>query len=393
MQISKRLQQLNPSATIAMTEKARELKAQGKDVISLSIGEPDFDTPDFIKQAANKAMEEGYNSYSPVPGYLDLREAICEKFKRDNDLTYSPNQIVVSTGAKHSIYNVFQTILNPGDEVIIPAPYWVSYVDMAQLAGGVSKIINTTIENDFKITPEQLEKAIGEKTKAFIFSSPCNPSGSVYTRQELEALAEVFAKHKEVIILSDEIYEHICYGQRPVSIASIESVYDQTVTINGLSKSFAMTGWRIGYLGAPEAIAKGVSKLQGQITSGTNCIAQRAAITACKANPKEIQFMVDAFSKRRDLVLKMVAEIPGFKCNEPKGAFYLFPDVSACLGKTYQGVEVKDSDDLAMYLLEKANVATVGGVSFGSPGCLRISYATSEDKLIEAFARIKAALS
>lgn len=393
MQLSKRLQQLKPSATIAMTEKARELKAGGKDIISLSIGEPDFDTPEFIKDAAKKAMDEGYNSYTPVPGYLELREAICTKFKRDNNISYTPSQIVVSTGAKHSIYNVFQTILDPGDEVIIPAPYWVSYVDMAQLAGGVSIIITTKLENDFKITAEQLEKAITAKTKAFIFSSPCNPSGSVYTREELEDLAVVFAKNKQITIISDEIYEHITYGQKPISIATIDSVYDQTVTINGLSKSFAMTGWRIGYLGASEVIAKGVSKLQGQITSGTNCIAQRAAITACEASPSKIQFMVDAFTKRRALVLSMVKEIPGFKCNEPKGAFYVFPDVSACFGKTYNGIEVKNADDLAMYLLEHANVATVTGSAFGTPNSIRISYAASEEQLTEAFTRIKNALS
>ncbi len=392
MQLSARLQQLKPSATIAMTAKARDLKMAGKDIISLSIGEPDFDTPEFIKDVAKKAMDQGYNSYSPVGGYADLKEAVATKFKRDNGLVYKPSQIVVSTGAKHSIYNIFQCLINPGDEVLVPAPYWVSYIDMVELAGGVCSIIPANISTDFKISSQQLEAAITDKTKAFIFSSPCNPSGTVYTKEELEALAEVFAKHKNVIVISDEIYEHICYGEKATSIASIPEVYDQTVTVNGLSKSFAMTGWRIGYLGAPEWIAKAVETLQGQITSGTNSIAQRAALTACLTDPKEIQFMIDAFSKRRDLVLSMVKEIPLFITNEPKGAFYIFPDVSACFGKTFNGITIKDSDDLAMYFLEHANVATVSGSSFGSPESIRISYAASEEQLIEAFKRIKESL-
>lgn len=393
MQLSARLQDLKPSATIAMTAKARELKNAGKDIISLSIGEPDFDTPEFLKEVAKKAMDEGYNSYSPVGGYADLKEAVAVKFKRDNGLVYKPSQIVVSTGAKHSIYNLFQCLINPGDEVLVPAPYWVSYIDMAELAGGVCKVISADISTNFKITPEQLEAAITEKTKAFIFSSPCNPSGTVYTKEELEALAKVFAKYKNVIIISDEIYEHISYGIKVESIASIPEVYNQTVTVNGLSKSFAMTGWRIGYMGAPEWIAKAVETLQGQITSGTNSIAQRAALVACLTDPKEIKFMIDAFSKRRDLVLSMVKEIPLFTCNEPKGAFYLFPDVTACFGKTFNGFELNDSEDLAMYLLEYAGIATVSGLSFGSPNNIRISYAASEEQLIEAFKRIKQSLT
>ncbi|MFA9289743.1 MAG: pyridoxal phosphate-dependent aminotransferase [Solirubrobacteraceae bacterium] len=392
MYLSDRLKDLKPSATIAMTAKARELKNQGKDIISLSIGEPDFDIPEFLKEVAKKAMDQGFNSYSPVGGYADLKEAVAEKFKRDNNLTYSPSQIVVSTGAKQSIYNVFQCIINPGDEVLVPAPYWVSYIDMAELAGGVCKIIPSDLSTDFKITPEQLELAITPKTKAFIFSSPCNPSGSVYTKEELEALAKVFAKHKHIVIISDEIYEHIVYGVKSISIASIPEMYDQTVTVNGLSKSFAMTGWRIGYLGGPNWIAKAVETLQGQITSGTNSIAQRAALKACLTHPKEIQYMIDAFATRRERVLSMVKQIPLFKANEPKGAFYIFPDVSACFGKTFNGVTIKDSDDLALYFLEHANVATVSGTSFGSPESLRISYAASEEQLIEAFNRIKISL-
>jgi aspartate aminotransferase len=393
MQLSARLIDLKPSATIAMTAKARELKNAGKDIISLSIGEPDFDTPEFIKEVAKKAMDQGYNSYSPVGGYADLKEAVAVKFKRDNDLVYTPSQIVVSTGAKHSIYNLFQCLINPGDEVLVPAPYWVSYIDMAELAGGVCKVISADISDNFKITPKQLEAAITEKTKAFIFSSPCNPSGTVYTKEELTELAKVFAKHKNIIIISDEIYEHISYGIKAVSIATIPEVYNQTVTVNGLSKSFAMTGWRIGYMGAPEWIAKAVETLQGQITSGTNSIAQRAALVACLTDPKEIKFMIDAFSKRRDLVLSMVKEIPLFSCNEPKGAFYLFPDVTACFGKIFNGIKINDSEDLSMYLLEHAGIATVSGLSFGSPNNIRISYAASEAQLIEAFKRIKQSLA
>ena len=393
MQLSKRLQNLKPSATIAMSAKARELKSQGIDVISLSIGEPDFNTPDFIKEAAKKAIDENYSGYPPIAGYADLKETICKKFKRDNNIEYTANQVVVSTGAKQSIYNVLQAIVDEGTEVIIPTPYWVSYSDIVELSGGTPVFVEGTLEADFKITPAQLEAAITDKTRAIIYSSPCNPSGSVYTREELKGLAEVLAKYPDVIIISDEIYEHIVYGEKNVSIASFPEVYNQTVTVNGLAKAFAMTGWRIGFIGAPAWLAKACETLQGQVTSGATSIAQRAAITALEADPSSVQYMVDAFAERRELMLGWAKEIPTLKVNEPKGAFYLFPDVTATFGNTYNGVTINNADDLALYLLEHAQVAVVSGSAFGSKNCIRISYAASVEELREAMTRIKNALA
>lgn len=393
MQLSRRLQNLKPSATIAMSAKARELKSQGIDVISLSIGEPDFNTPDFIKEAAKKAIDENYSGYPPIAGYPELKEAIIKKFKRDNNIEYTANQIVVSTGAKQSIYNVLQAIIDEGMEVIVPTPYWVSYSDIVELSGGTPIFVEGTIEADFKITPAQLEAAITDKTRAIIYSSPCNPSGSVYTEAELKGLAEVLAKHPDIIIISDEIYEHIVYGDKNVSIASFPEVYNQTVTINGLAKAFAMTGWRIGYIGGPAWLAKACETLQGQVTSGATSIAQRAAITALEADPSSIQYMIDAFAERRELMLGWAKEISAFKVNEPKGAFYLFPDVTATFGKTYKGVTINSSDDLALYLLEHAQVAVVSGSAFGSANCIRMSYAASVEELREAMTRIREALA
>ena len=393
MQLSKRLQNLKPSATIAMSAKARELKSQGIDVISLSIGEPDFNTPDFIKEAAKKAIDENYSGYPPIAGYADLKETICKKFKRDNNIEYNANQIVVSTGAKQSIYNVLQAIVDEGSEVIVPTPYWVSYSDIVELSGGTPIFVEGTLEADFKITPAQLEAAITDKTRAIIYSSPCNPSGSVYTKEELQALATVLAKYPNVIIISDEIYEHIVYGEKNVSIASFPEVYNQTVTVNGLAKAFAMTGWRIGFIGAPAWLAKACETLQGQVTSGANSIAQRAAITALEADPSSVQYMVDAFAERRELMLGWAKEIPTFKVNEPEGAFYLFPDVTATFGKTYKGITINNADDLALYLLEHAQVAVVSGSAFGSKNCIRMSYAASVEELQEAMTRIKNALA
>ncbi|MCG7501002.1 pyridoxal phosphate-dependent aminotransferase [Tenacibaculum sp. Mcav3-52] len=391
--LSNRIQSLPVSQTLAMAAKARELKAEGKDIISLSLGEPDFNTPDFIKDAAIEAINQDYNSYTPVDGYVELKEAICKKFKRDNNLTYAPNQVVVSTGAKQSIANVAQVLLNPGDEVLLPAPYWVSYSAIATLCEAKFTEIPSSIENDFKITPEQLEAAISPKTKMIFFNSPNNPSGTIYSEEEYRALAKVLEKHPDIYILSDEIYEHINYGTKPFSFAAIESMYDRTITVNGLAKAFAMTGWRIGYIGAPEWIAKACTKMQGQITSGTNCIAQRAAITAVKASPEKVQYMVDEFKNRRDLVLQLLGEIDGFKLNVPEGAFYVFPDISYFFGKTIQGKEIKNANDFSMLLLEKANVATVTGEAFGAPNCVRLSYAASELQLREAIKRIKEVLS
>lgn len=393
MEISQRLQNLKPSATIGMATKARELRASGRDIISLSLGEPDFETPDFIKEAAIQAIKDNYNHYSPIGGFQDLKEAVCLKFKRDNGIEYKPSQIVVSTGAKQAIYNVIMALVNEGDEVILPAPYWVSYADITELAGGKVVEIDTGIAQDFKITPQQLEEAITEKTKVLMYSSPCNPSGSVYTEEELEALAQVLQKYPNVVVVSDEIYEYITYGDKMASMANATGMYDRTVTINGLAKGYAMTGWRIGYIGAPEKIAKACEKLQGQVTSGTNAIAQRAAITALNASPSEFQYMVDAFKSRRDLVLKMISRIPGFKLTEPQGAFYVFPDVSEYFGKELKGNKINSANDLAMYLLEEAEVACVAGEAFGAPNCIRMSYASSEETLKEAFTRIEKALS
>ncbi|WP_206208128.1 pyridoxal phosphate-dependent aminotransferase [Wenyingzhuangia fucanilytica] len=391
--LSDRITSLPASATLAMAAKARELKTAGKDIISLSLGEPDFNTPDYIKDAAIQAINDNYNSYSPVDGYADLKEAISLKFKRDNNLDYKPSQIVVSTGAKQSLANITQVLLNPGDEVLLPAPYWVSYSALGILGGATFKEIPSTIENDFKITPEQLEEAISPKTKLIFFNSPNNPSGTVYTEEDYRALAAVLEKYPDIYIVSDEIYEHINYGTPNFSIACIPSMYDRTITVNGLAKAFAMTGWRIGYIGAPEWIAKACTKMQGQITSGTNCIAQRAAITALSEPVSRIDYMVVEFEKRRNMMLELLGEIEGFKLNVPKGAFYIFPDVSAFLGKTIKGHAINTAADFSMLLLEEANVATVSGEDFGAPTCIRISYAASEAQLREAVARIKSVLS
>jgi len=390
--LSDRINNLSTSQTLAMAALARELKAQGRDIISLSLGEPDFNTPDFIKEAAKKAIDENYSTYTPVDGYIELKEAICKKFKRDNNLDYKPGNIVVSTGAKQSLYNIAQVMLNEGDEVILPAPYWVSYYEIIKLSGGVPVEVPTTVDTDFKITPEQLEAAITPKTKMMWFSSPCNPSGSVYNREELTALAKVLEKHPNIYIASDEIYEHINFSGTFCSIASIPGMFEKTITVNGVAKAFAMTGWRIGYIGAPEFIAKACTKMQGQVTSGANSIAQRATIAAVEANPSVLKHMVDAFHSRRDLVVRLVKEIPGFKVNIPEGAFYVFPDVSAFFNKTLKGTLIKDATDFSMYLLAEANVATVTGDAFGNPDCLRISYATSEAQLTEALHRIKEAV-
>ncbi|XOD68640.1 MAG: pyridoxal phosphate-dependent aminotransferase [Flavobacteriales bacterium AspAUS03] len=390
--LSNRLQNMSYSQTLAMTAKARELRAQGYDVISLSVGEPDFVPPGFILDAAKKAIDEGYHYYTPVSGYLELREAVCKKFQRDNGLHYKPSQIVVSTGGKQSIINVLLALLDPGDELIIPAPYWVSYYEMVKLCEATPVVISPGIKTNFKITTEQLEKVITPKTRGFLFSSPCNPSGSVYSRDELKALAEIFQKYPEVIIISDEIYEHIHYTGLHTSMAVFPEVYEQTVTLNGLSKAFAMTGWRIGYIGAPEWLAKACDKVQGQITSGANAIAQRAAIIALEASPERIGYMIEAFKKRRDLVLALLNDLPGFLSNVPQGAFYVFPNVSDLFGKSFSGSLIRNANDLTMFLLEKAHVATVSGAAFGDDQGLRISYAVSEEKLREAFQRIREVL-
>ena len=390
--LSEKISSLPVSATLAMAAKARELRAKGIDVIGLSLGEPDFNTPDFIKKAAIKAIDENYNSYSPVDGYLDLKKSICEKFKRDNSIDYNESQIVVSTGAKQSIANVCMSILNPGDEVLLPAPYWVSYSAIATLCEAKFKIIPSSIENDFKITPNQLELAISNKTKLIIFNSPNNPSGTVYSENEYKALGEVLKKHPEIYIISDEIYEHINYGVKHFSIARIKELYDKTITINGISKAYAMTGWRIGYIGAPELIAKACNKMQGQITSGANCIAQRATITALNTPISEIKYMIDEFYKRKILIINLLSEIDGFKLNDPQGAFYVFPDISFFFGKKIKNKVINNSSDFAFFLLEEANVATVSGEAFGNKDCIRISYAASEKEIIEAVKRIKSAV-
>lgn len=391
--LSDRINAMEVSATLGMAAKTRELKAEGKDIIGLSLGEPDFDIPDFIKEAAIEAVQQNYSKYTPIDGYLELREAICEKFRRDNNLHYKPSQIVVSTGAKQCLANVALAMLNLGDEVIFPAPYWVSYKEIAKMAGGVPIEVHTTIENDFKITPAQLEAAITPKTKMVWFNTPCNPSGSIYSKEELEALAVVLRKHPNIFILSDEIYEYINFtNERVTSVAEIDGLYERTITVNGMSKAFAMTGWRIGYMGAPEWIAKACTKVQGQITSGANAIAQRASITALKAPKSKIQYMVDEFKRRRDLVLQLLSEIDGFKLNVPEGAFYVFPDVSSFFGKTLRGRNIHNATDFSLYLLEEAMVATVTGEAFGDANCIRFSYAASEKDLREAIRRIKESL-
>lgn len=391
--LSDRINNLSTSQTLAMAAKARELKAQGIDIISLSLGEPDFNTPEFIKEAAIQAINDNYSAYPPVDGYAELKDAIILKFKRDNNLDYKPGNIVVSTGAKQSLYNVCQVLLNPGDEAILPAPYWVSYAEMVKMAEATPVEVPTSVESDFKITPEQLEAAITPKTKLVMFSSPCNPSGSVYNRAELEAIAKVLEKYPHIYIVSDEIYEHINFSGNFCSIATIPGMFDRTITVNGVAKAFAMTGWRIGYIGAPEFIAKACTKMQGQVTSGANSIAQRATITALQADPSVLKEMVDAFHRRRDLVVGLIKEIPGFKINVPEGAFYVFPDVSAYFGKTLKGMEIKNADDFSLFLLEHANVATVTGDAFGNPSCIRFSYATDDETLVEALRRIKAAVT
>ena len=391
--LSDRINAMEVSATLGMAAKTRELKAEGKDIIGLSLGEPDFDIPNFIKEAAIEAIQQNYSKYTPIDGYLELREAICEKFKRDNNLNYKPSQIVVSTGAKQCLANVALAMLNPGDEVIFPAPYWVSYKEIAKMAGGVPIEVHTTIENNFKITPAQLEAAITSKTKMVWFNTPCNPSGSIYSKAELEALAVVLRKYPHIFILSDEIYEYINFtNERVTSIAEIDGLYERTITVNGMSKAFAMTGWRIGYMGAPEWIAKACAKVQGQVTSGANAIAQRASIVALKAPKSKIQYMVDEFKRRRDLVLQLLNEIEGFKLNIPEGAFYVFPDISSFFGKTLRGRIINNASDFSLYLLEEAMVATVTGEAFGDANCIRFSYAASEKDLREAIRRIKESL-
>jgi len=392
IKLSERLLQMEESATIAMSRKSRELKAEGKDVISLSLGEPDFFTPQFIKDAAVEAMDNNYTMYTPVQGYDDLRESISLKFKRDNDLDYSKDNIVVSTGAKQSIANVVMSLVNPGDEVIVPAPYWVSYLEIVKVAGGVPVIVSAGIENDFKVPAEDLEKAITPKTKLIIFSTPCNPTGSVYSKEELKAWAGVLERNPNVIIIADEIYEHINFTSKHESLAQFPEVFNQVITVNGVSKAWAMTGWRLGYIGASKEIATACNKIQGQFTSATCSITQKAAVAAMKADPKVLDEMLKAFNSRRDLVISSLNKINGVKTNVPEGAFYVFPDISSFFGKSVAGKTIKTSEDLAMYLLDDALVALVSGEAFGDPNCIRISYAASEETLIEAMKRIKVSL-
>jgi aspartate aminotransferase len=391
--LSDRINSLAVSQTLAMAAKARELKNEGKDVIGLSLGEPDFNTPDYIKEAAVNAINQDYNSYTPVDGYVDLKNAIITKFKRDNNLTYELSQIVVSTGAKQSLSNIAASLINPGDEVILPCPYWVSYSDIVGLNGGVTIEVKTDISNDFKMTAKDLESAITPKTKMLWFSSPCNPSGSVYSKEELRELADVLVRYPNVYILSDEIYEHINFCGGHFSIAEFEDMYERTITVNGVSKAFAMTGWRIGYIGAPSWIARACNKMQGQVTSGANCIAQRAVITALEESPSKITYMVDEFKVRRDLILNLLNNIEGFNCNTPDGAFYVFPDISYFFGKVIDGYLINNASDMSLFLLDRALVATVTGDAFGDPNCIRISYAASQEQLIEAVNRIKKLLS
>lgn len=392
IQLSERLMAMEESATIAMSRKSRELKAEGKDIISLSLGEPDFHTPQFIKDAALDAMNNNFTLYTPVPGYDDLRESISEKFKRDNNLTYTKEQIVVSTGAKQSIANVVLSIIGPGDEVIVPAPYWVSYVEIVKVAEGTPVIINAGIENDFKINGAQLEAAITPRTKMMVFSTPCNPTGSVYTKEELKDLAAVLVKYPHIVVISDEIYEHINFIGKHESLAQFPEIYNQVVTVNGVSKAWAMTGWRLGYIGAPKLIADACTKVQGQFTSGTCSITQKAAIAAMKADPIVLKDMISAFNNRRKLVLAALDKIEGVHANVPVGAFYVFPDISAFFGKSYNGFKINNADDLCLYLLSEALVALVTGDAFGDANCIRISYAASEETLTEAMNRIKIAL-
>ena len=394
--ISNRILNMAESETLAMTSKARELKAQGKDVISLSIGEPDFNTPDTVKDAGKQAIDDNFTHYPPVPGYADLREAISMKFKRDNNLDYKPEQIVVSTGGKQAIYQVVQCLVNPGDEVIIPTPFWVSYKEIVRVAGGVPIYVKTSIENDFKVTPAQLEAAITPRTKLIMFSSPSNPTGMLYTKEELKGIADVVVRHENLFVMSDEIYEHINFVGKHESIAQFPEVYDRVVTVNGVAKGFAMTGWRIGFIGAPLVIAKACNKLQGQVSSATCSIAQKATVRAMQMDPAtsdDIINMRNIFRQRRDMVYKLLCDIPGLKVCMPQGAFYFFPDVSSYYGKSFNGKKIENSTDMAFYLLNEANVATVMGSAFGDDDCIRLSYATSEDLLREALRRIKEALA
>lgn len=390
--LSDRVKSMAVSQTLAMAQKSRELKAKGLDIISLSIGEPDFNTPDYIKDAAKKAIDDNYSKYPPVPGYNDLREAISLKFKKENGLEYSPDQIIVSAGGKHALINVILSLVNPGEEVIILAPYWVSYYDQVVFAQGKPVVVEAKIENDFKVKPEQIEAAITPMTRLVIFNSPSNPTGMVYTGKEMEEIAKVISRHEGVFMISDEIYEHIIFEGEHVSMASFPFIYDRVITVNGVSKGYAMTGWRIGYIGAPLWIAKACNKLQGQFTSGVCSIAQRAALAALKGTGESQKEMKAAFQRRRDLVCRLLSEIKGLKVGIPQGAFYVMPDITYYLGKSDGSLTIKTSDDLAMYLLEKAHVATVGGDAFGAPDCIRISYATSDELLVEALKRIKNAL-
>lgn len=391
--LSDRINRLEESQTLAMTRKSRELQQQGIDIINLSLGEPDFNTPEFIKEAAKKAIDENFTYYMPVAGYLDLREAISGKFKRDNKLSYGPDQIIVSTGAKQCIANVMLCLLNPGDEVLVPAPYWVSYVEMIKLAEGVPVVIPAGIETNFKVSPALLKKHITPKTRMMIFSSPCNPTGTVYSQKELKEIAKLFSEHKNIYIVSDEIYEHINFIGKHHSIAQFDFIYDQVVTINGVSKGFAMTGWRIGYIGAPLTVAKACDKMQGQFTSGASSIAQKAAKAAVSIDPSATHQMRDEFRRRRDFVLKEMSTIKGLKANVPEGAFYIFPDVTWFFGKKHGDTKIKTANDLCMYLLTKANVALVTGEAFGDNNCIRFSYAASEKKLTMALKRMREALA
>ena len=391
--LSKRVQRMSESATIKMAQMARDLKAQGHDVISLSLGEPDFDTPKHIKEAAKKALDDGYTKYTPVPGLMDLREAICTKFKRDNDLEFNTNQIVVSNGAKQSIANLCLALLDEGDEVLIFTPYWVSYYEIVRLAGGLPVSVEAGIENDFKVTAQQVEEAINNKTKMVIFSSPCNPTGSVYTKEELEGIAAVISKYDDIFIVSDEIYEYINFTGKHASIGAFPSVKDRTVTVNGFAKGFAMTGWRLGYIGAPLWIAKACAKIQGQFTSGANAFGQKAAAHALLADMSESYKMREEFKRRRDFVIELLSEIPGFKVNTPPGAFYIFPDISDYFGKSDGVVTINNSDDFCEYILQKGHVAVVTGAAFGAGNCFRFSYAASEKELREAIRRIKEVVS
>ena len=392
-QLSDRLNRLAPSATLAMSQKSNEMKAQGVDVINMSVGEPDFNTPDHIKEAGKKAIDDNFSKYSPVPGYMDLREAIVDKLKKENHLDYTTGEVIVGTGGKQGVCNTILALVNPGDEVIIPAPYWVSYPQMAKLAGATPVIVRAGFEQDFKMTAEQLEAAITPKTKMLILCSPSNPTGSVYSQEELNALAEVILKHEDIFVLSDEIYEHINYVGKAASIASYPGMKERTIICNGVSKAYAMTGWRLGWVAAPAWIVKGINKLQGQYTSGTCDVSQKAAVAAYVASQDCVEQMRVAFERRRDLIVKLAKDIPGLEVNVPQGAFYLFPKCSSFFGKSDGETVINNSTDFAMYILEKAHVATVGGDAFGDPDCFRMSYATSDDNIREAMLRIKEVLA